>query len=373
MKSKDLYETLRSFGIHFFSGVPDSILKEFCIHLAKSSTDQHITAANEGTAIGLAIGHHLATGSIPAVYMQNSGLGNAINPLVSLAHSDVYRIPLLLIIGWRGMPGLVDEIQHQVQGKITPQILKLLEIPFCTISNNTSQVEIQKFLNSKLSPGIGPIAIVVTENTFESESEAKLNYSDLTLDRQSALKALVKTLSKTDVVVASTGKLSRELLAIRQSKNDTQTDFLCVGGMGHTSSIATGIAHSLKNRRVICLDGDGSMQMHLGAAATLGEVSPANMIHILFNNGTHESVGGQSVTAPNIDYQLLAEALGYRNRFIARDEVSIVSILEKCESLSGPTFVEICIGASSDSKLPRPKNPPFQNKVAFQQFLKSAL
>jgi phosphonopyruvate decarboxylase len=373
MKSKDLYETLRSFGIHFFSGVPDSILKEFCIHLAKLSTAQHITAANEGTAIGLAIGHHLATGSIPVVYMQNSGLGNAINPLVSLAHSDVYQIPLLLIIGWRGKPGLADEIQHQVQGNVTLQILQLLEIPFCTISKTTNQVEIQKFLHSNLSPAIGPVAIVVTENTFESELKAKLDYSDLALDRHSALNALLMTLSKTDIVVASTGKLSRELLAIRQSKNDPQTDFLCVGGMGHSSSIATGIANALKNRRVICLDGDGSMQMHLGAAATLGEVSPANMIHVLFNNGTHESVGGQLVTAPNIDYQLLAEALGYRNRFIARDEVSIVAILEKCESLSGPTFIEICVGASNDSELPRPKNPPVQNKVAFQQFLKDVL
>jgi phosphonopyruvate decarboxylase len=370
MKAATFYETLKKFGITFFSGVPDSLLKDFCAYVTRVVPEQHISAANEGAAVGLAIGHHLVTGSIPAVYMQNSGLGNAINPLVSLAHTDVYRIPMLLIIGWRGEPGKKDEPQHQVQGRITLPILKTLGIPNLTISANTDENEIRAFLVENLSAESGPAAIVVSQDTFEMDSQVSLGSPDLKLTRRTALESLLKALSKKDIIISTTGKLSRELLAIRHAEIDPQADFLCVGGMGHASSIATGVAISSPQRRVFCLDGDGALQMHLGAAATIGEVLPPNLTHLLFNNGSHESVGGQPVTAPNLNYQLLAEALGYRKQFLADDSDAISNAVLNCTTNTGPTFIEILLKVSHDSTLPRPNKTPLENKRDFQKFLK---
>ena len=370
MKAASFYETLKKFGITFFSGVPDSLLKNFCAYVTRVVPEQHISAANEGAAVGLAIGHHLVTGSIPAVYMQNSGLGNAINPLVSLAHTDVYRIPMLLIIGWRGEPGKKDEPQHQVQGRITLPILKTLGIPNLTISTNTDQNEIRAFLVENLSAESGPVAIVVSQDTFETDSQVSLGSPDITLTQHTALESLLKVLSKTDVIISTTGKLSRELLAIRQSEIDPQTDFLCVGGMGHALSIATGVAISLPRRRVFCLDGDGALQMHLGAAATIGELLPTNLIHLLFNNGAHESVGGQPVTAPNLNYQLLAEALGYKSQFFADNTDAISNTVLDCTINTGPTFIEVLLKVGQDFSLPRPDKTPLESKRDFQKYLK---
>ena len=370
MKTASFHETLKKFGIIFFSGVPDSLLKNFCAYVTRVVPEQHVSAANEGAAVGLAIGHHLATGSIPVVYMQNSGLGNAINPLVSLAHIDVYRIPMLLIIGWRGEPGRKDEPQHQVQGQITLPMLKTLGIPNLTISTNTDQNEICAFLVENLSTESGPVAIVVSQDTFETDSQVSLGSPDITLTQHTALESLLKVLSKTDVIISTTGKLSRELLAIRQSEIDPQTDFLCVGGMGHALSIATGVAISLPRRRVFCLDGDGALQMHLGAAATIGELLPTNLIHLLFNNGAHESVGGQPVTAPNLNYQLLAEALGYKSQFFADNTDAISNTVLDCTINTGPTFIEVLLKVGQDFSLPRPDKTPLESKRDFQKYLK---
>lgn len=371
MKAQDFYQTLTNFGISFFTGVPDSLLKTFCDFIIATVPEKHLAAANEGTAVGLAIGHHLATGSIPAIYLQNSGLGNAINPLVSLAHNDVYQIPMLLIIGWRGEPNFEDEPQHQVQGAITLPLLQLLKIPFLTISKSTDQHEIHSFLLKKLGSTSGPAAIIVSKETFESRSSSIKQPLSINLSRHEALNILLKVFSESDIIVATTGKLARELISLRKDGDVHEGDFLCVGGMGHASSIATGIAISFPDRRVICLDGDGAMQMHMGAAATIGEIRPQNLLHFLFNNGTHESVGGQPVTAPNIDYQLLAKAFGYHNQIRVSDSQGLVSAIDHCEVNAGPVLIEICLSASEDELLPRPDKTPILSKQIFQKFIKS--
>ena len=371
MTPEVFFSALGKSGVTFFTGVPDSLLRDFCFLLDKIDDYNHVVAANEGTAVSLAIGHYLGSKSTPAVYLQNSGLGNALNPLISLAHKNVYQIPILLIIGWRGEPGTPDEPQHQAQGLITLPLLDICGIPHVQLSRDTSENQIIEFVKRSSLTNGGPFAIVVSKDGLSVKNEIMSRQTDSLLTRASAVKAIIQGINNKDVVVSTTGKLSREMLAIRESDLENHADFLCVGGMGHASSISVGLAISTPHRRIFCLDGDGALQMHLGSAATIGELSPKNLFHFVFNNGTHDSVGGQSVTAPSIDYQTLFKAFGYQNRFTATTVTEIEKLLSFCYQNNGPILIEVKVKGGDSNNLPRPTESPIMAKIKFQKLIKS--
>lgn len=361
------FDLLKSSGVGFFVGVPDSLLASFCAYIQDNSSDnEHVIAANEGNAIALAGGYHLSTGKIAAVYMQNSGLGNAINPISSLMHLEICNIPMLLIIGWRGEPGYEDEPQHIKQGKITIEQLELLDIPYQIMDTEVSVDKQVNELFDKVRKNKGPVALVIKKNTFQ---EYKLKESTLSsgILRESFLEEIVSLSADDDLIISTTGKTSRELFEIRSMSGNLHTDFLTVGAMGHTSSIAAGVAIGSPMKKVICLDGDGSMLMHMGAIAIIGNLKLRNFIHILLNNSAHESVGGQPTVAKFIDFKSLSKSLGYSNYFLIESLDDIQNFWPKIIIQDGPLFVEVKISIGSRSNLSRPNVSPEINKINFMK------
>ena len=289
------YKALYKNNIDFFTGVPDSLLKQFCLCIDDNiPKERHIIAANEGNAIALAAGYHLATGKIPLVYMQNSGLGNSVNPLLSLCDTDVYSIPLLILIGWRGEPGVHDEPQHVKQGKVQLDLLQAMDIPYEIISKDEQQLD--EKINKSVEKAIKenrPFAIVVKKGTFDVYGSTSQTFDEGLMSREESLEIILKQLSSDSIIVSTIGKTSREIFEIREKTGEPHfKDFLTVGSMGHCSSIALGIAIAKPDREVICIDGDGALIMHMGSLSIVGKLNPKNFYHILINNYVHESVGG---------------------------------------------------------------------------------
>jgi phosphonopyruvate decarboxylase len=363
---------LGKYGIEFFCGVPDSLLKNLCAYIDENfSADQHIITANEGNAVGLAMGRFLGSHSPAAVYMQNSGLGNAVNPLTSLADPQVYSIPMLLIIGWRGEPGVKDEPQHVMQGKITEQQLSIMNIPYVVMDCKSDSGLMLKPLLETMITQNRPVAVLIKKGTFSAFKSVNQSSNSYSLGREDALNTLLSAFANDDVVVSTTGKTSREVFELRQKRGEAASDFLTVGGMGHTSSIAMGVALAAPIRRVIAIDGDGSMLMHLGALPIIGNHSSSNLVHIVLNNQCHESVGGQPTVAGEIDIEKLAMASGYKAYFCASDQKSITKIWSGIAVNSGPILFEIKIAKGSRGNLGRPTSSPIENKNAFMQHVGS--
>ncbi len=356
-------------GIRFFTGVPDSLLKEICGYLADRFVDEHVIAANEGNAVALAAGHHLATGETALVYLQNSGLGNTINPLTSLMSEEVYQIPLLLLIGWRGEPGIADEPQHRTQGRITKETLELLEIPYLQL---TSETDAGPAFDASLATLLGeareasrPVALLVSKGTFRGYDYGRAE-SASTLERETAVTALADAISTpTSLVVSTTGKLSRELYEYRRASSSTIVDFYNVGSMGHLSQIALGLARALPERRVYCFDGDGAALMHMGGLAVAAAQRLSNYHYVMFNNGAHDSVGGQPTVAPSLDFRKIAEGLGFERFLTASTPAELEDVAKSLSELRGPTFSEIRVRPGSRSDLGRPVESPAENKHAF--------
>lgn len=371
IECKEFYESLKKSGLDFYTGVPDSLLKNFCFFVDDNlPSDQHIIAANEGAAIGLATGYHMATGKIPVVYLQNSGLGNTINPLLSIADPEVYSIPMLLIIGWRGEPGIKDEPQHKKQGRVMIDMIKSMELPYSIIDANTdfdkAISEATVFMKEKKQPFV----FAVREGTFGNYSTKSNTNNNYSLTREDAINELLNTVMPDDVVVCTTGKASRELYELRiQRQEFNRADFLTVGAMGHCSQIALGVALQKENKKVFCFDGDGSIIMHMGTFATIGRLSPKNYIHILINNGAHESVGGQETGAFDIDWGAIAKACGYKNTFKATNLLELKDTTNKITGSEGPLFIEVCTSQGSRKDLGRPKSSPIENKIQFMKAL----
>lgn len=355
-----------------YAGVPDSLLAELCKALDNDCRpDRHIITADEGNAIGLAIGHHLATGEYAAVYMQNSGLGNAINPLVSLAAPEIYAVGMLLIIGWRGEPGIKDEPQHLLQGKVTEAILKTVGIPYAILEAAGSIEDVLDELFSDGRLARGPVALLVRKDTFAKAQMPTIEDSvQATMLREEFIDLLLQHIQTKDLLVATTGKTSRELFELRQRRGEPQRDFLVVGGMGHASSIALGLALARPERKVYCLDGDGAMLMHLGALPVIGgRCRPENLVYIVLNNGVHESVGGQPSSVQFVDLQKLASACSFKHYLRVSDHENFHSALVELEKLAGPVFVEALIRPGSRKDLGRPTRTPVQNKLDLMRYL----
>lgn len=365
------YSNLKESGVRFFCGVPDSLLKDFCAFIEQNTTKkEHLITANEGASVALAAGHHFATGEVPLVYMQNSGLGNTVNPLVSLASKEVYQVPMILLIGWRGEPEVKDEPQHQKQGEITPGLLECMDISYKILDQDSDATELSKWAVQAATKQSAPVALLVKKNTFSSYKLQKRE-TKASISREQALSKVLDLLDSRDIVVSTTGKTSRELYELRESRDEAQQDFLTVGSMGHSSSIALGVALQKPKRRVVCLDGDGSVLMHMGPLALVGSLAPQNFIHILLNNHAHESVGGQATVADKIDFKKVSEGLGYKHYQYAESLEQISESFKKIKELKGPIFFEIFIATGSRSDLGRPKSSPKQNKESFMKHVQS--
>lgn len=366
------YQSLISNGVKFFTGIPDSLLKDICAYITdNTSKERHIIAANEGGAIALATGHHLATGKTPLVYMQNSGIGNAINPLLSLADKEVYSIPILLMIGWRGEPGVKDEPQHIKQGEVTLDLLKVMKIPYAILPDNIESAKdvLQEAL-IYTKKNSAPYALIVKKGSFEPYTLKSSTYTPHTLTREEAIETVVKSLENNAIVVSTTGKASRELFEIRKKLNQThENDFLTVGSMGHASQIALGIAIEKPNRDVYCFDGDGAILMHTGSMSIIGDLSPKNFKHIIFNNGVHDSVGGQPTVGFSTDFCSIAKAFNYKHVYQVKSLIELNTSLTEFKEVEGPALLEILVKKGARKNLGRPTTSPLDNKVALMKNL----
>ena len=366
----EAFEQFRSAGINFFTGVPDSLLKSFCAYAGdKLNHNEHIIAANEGSSIAIASGHYLATSSPSLVYMQNSGIGNAVNPLLSLASPEVYSVPMIVLVGWRGEPGLQDEPQHMLQGEIMPDLLNAMKIPWFELSSSqhrSSQVIAQAI--DRMHELCSPVVLLVRKNTFKDYQSKYLPPKIHSLSREQAIHLITKNLDKNDLIVSTTGMASRELFECRKTSEGTLCeDFLTVGSMGHASSIAAGIAMKKPDRKVICIDGDGAFLMHMGAAGIIGQSNLSNYIHIVLNNGAHDSVGGQPTVAFDLSLVTIANGCGYKITSCVSSENELVSELVRLRNEKGPVFLEVLICRGSRPDLGRPTSSPYDNKISFMK------
>lgn len=368
---QDFYNELVKNDIVFFAGVPDSLLKDICAYITTHSpTDKNIITANEGGAVALGVGYHLATNKIPLIYMQNSGIGNAVNPLMSLADKEVYSIPMILMLGWRGEPGVKDEPQHLKQGRVTPAILDSMEIPYQIIDEN---VDYKSIITSSIEMALeisAPVAILIRKGTFDIFKLIQTNHIQYPLSREEALEEVLKHIPNDAVIVSTTGMLSRELFELREKYNQShETDFLTVGSMGHTSQIAMGIALSKPDKTVFCFDGDGSAIMHLGNYAIAGSMAPKNLKLIIFNNGAHDSVGGQPTIGQWIDFSKIAEASKINNFGIAQSLNEINLAVNQLVNSKQIGFLDIRIKKGARIDLGRPTSTPQQNKNLLKSFI----
>ena len=371
MKIEDFIEEL---GVDFFTGVPDSLLKPLCNYLMYNygiDKNHHVIAANEGNAVALASGYYLATGKYPCVYMQNSGEGNIINPVASLLNDKVYGIPMIFIVGWRGEPGVHDEPQHIYQGEVTLKLLEDMDIKYQVVDNMTTKGDINKTMkefNKVLQSG-KDVAFVVKKGAF-SFSEKVEYKNDSTMLREDIIKHIVNV-SKDDPIISTTGKASRELFEIREANKDSHKyDFLTVGSMGHASSIALGVAINKPNTKIWCIDGDGAILMHMGSMAVIGANKLNNFVHVLINNGSHETVGGLPTVASGVDFIAIAKSCGYDYAVSVDNFKDLDDELKKIKENNVLSFIEIkcAIGARSD--LGRPTTTAKENKENFMNYLK---
>ena len=369
-------EALREKRIDCFAGVPDSLLKNICAYITDHFDAAHnIIAANEGAAVGLAAGHYLATGQPACVYMQNSGEGNIINPLASLTDQEVYNIPVLLLIGWRGRPGVHDEPQHVKQGKVTTGLLNVMGVNYEVLSKEEDKAAKQIEKAAKALANKEVFALVIEKDTFEDYKLQNVEVNNLTMTREEAIQTVAAALGEKDCIVSTTGMISRELFEYRATMNQGhERDFLTVGSMGHASQIALGIALAKPERRVWCFDGDGAAIMHMGSMAIVANKAPKNYVHIVFNNGAHDSVGGQPTVGLKIDLPAVAKAVGYKATISVDSKEELVKQLSTLNSqlstVGGPFLLEIKVKKGNRKDLGRPTTTPIQNKEALMDFLK---
>lgn len=372
MKAQELLEKIKDMGVEVIAGVPDSTLKQFCDGLQlHPEYFRHYVTANEGAAVGLAVGTYLASGRPACVYMQNSGIGNMVNPFASLAHEEVYKIPMLFLVGWRGEPGVKDEPQHVFQGKITCQLFDTLSIPYAVAGKDTTSQEWETILQEagEALKNKHPFAVIVKKGTFEADQSFHWENGN-ELIREEVLCSILRQLPEDACIVSTTGKISRELY--EQSNRlfgNHERLFMTVGGMGHASMIAFGIAQEKKDKKIVCIDGDGAVLMHMGALPFLASNAPENFIHIVINNQAHESVGAMPTGCQNADFARIAKAAGYAYAVRITDQEGLNKLEEEFSNRKGPALYEIMAGLSSRADLGRPAETAGENRETFMRYL----
>jgi len=371
IQAAEFLAELKSRDVRAFYGVPDSLLKGFCSAVSADNEIEHLVAANEGGAVALAAGYHLATGKTALVYLQNSGLGNTVNPLTSLTDPEVYSIPLILVIGWRAEPGVPDEPQHKKQGAITLSLLETLGIPSRVLSaEDTSWRAAIEWAASTAASSSAPVALVIRKGTFTVDEQSR-SAGQLPLTREDAMRLILETLPTDTVYVGSTGEISRELYEHRVRREEPAgRDFLTVGSMGHSSQIALGIARQINDRVVCVLDGDGGALMHLGSLAINGSHGPGNFLHVILNNGAHGSVGGQPTVGFQIDLPQIAEGCGYQRTAVAQSAEELAQYLKGVSTSGGPAMIEVQVRLAARKDLGRPKGSARANKESFMESIR---
>lgn len=377
IKPSTFYDLILKNGTDFFAGVPDSLLKNFCAYVTDNAPeDKHIISANEGSATALAAGYHFTTGKIPLIYMQNSGEGNMVNPLLSLADPDVYSVPMLILIGWRGEPGVHDEPQHVKQGKVTCALLDAMQVPYEVLTNSEEELAAQlERAYARIRKDSAPFALVIRKGTFDDYVLQNNRRVEAEMKREEAIEKVILNSPEKAVFVSTTGMASRELFELREKHGmGHERDFLTVGSMGHASQIALSIALVRKERPIFCIDGDGATIMQMGGLATIGTRAPKNMVHIVMNNGAHDSVGGQPTVGLSIDLPAIARACGYKKVYAVGSADALVSTMKEISASfeagnSELTFVEVKVTKGARKDLGRPTTTPIQNKNALMEFL----
>ena len=372
MKADKLLQALEQRGIHTIIGVPDSTLKQFCDGLQNYKGNiNHYVPVNEGAAVGLAVGSYLADGKPACVYMQNSGIGNAVNPIASLANRDVYGIPMLFLVGWRGEPGVKDEPQHVFQGKITCKLFEVLSIPYEVIDKDTTWEQMESILTEAFETLSGgeQFAIIVRKGTFEKDVPYTWENGN-TLNREEALATILKEGGHEAILVSTTGKISRELYEQSDALYGTHENiFMTVGGMGHASMIALGIAKKRPKEKIMCIDGDGAALMHMGALAFISSQSPENFVHIIINNQSHESVGAMPTGCQKVNFSELAKNVGYSWTIRVSTLEELTKVLRNIDEQKGPILVEVLVSLDSRADLGRPRESARENKEAFMEYI----
>ncbi|MHA1222229.1 MAG: phosphonopyruvate decarboxylase [Candidatus Heimdallarchaeaceae archaeon] len=373
MKCQELWEIFRKEDITFFTGVPDSTFKSWMSYLdyknGKGLTN--IISCNECEAIALASGYHLATEKIGVVYMQNAGLGKTVNPLTSLADKEVYSIPILLMIGWRGEPGKKDEPQHIKMGRITLPLLDVLEIPYSILPKEKAKAKmVIKEAKEKMKENNSPYAIIIKKETIEPFFIKGTREQEELLSREEAIEIIISNLPKDYAVVSTTGKTSRELFESRIRLKEKPKDFYTVGSMGCTSSISLGIALN-SSKKIIALDGDGSVLMQLGSLATIGNYKPNNLYHVIFDNNSYESTGGQPTVSQSVKFDKIALSCGYKSAEIIRNKNELLNFLTKIDKIKCPSLVVVKVRKGSRFNLGRPTTTPQENKRNFMKLLRN--
>ena len=366
----DLAEIFRKNNLTFFTGVPDSVFKSWMSFLEDEKSLTNRIVCNECEAIAIATGYHLSTKNVGIVYMQNSGLGKTINPLTSLASKEVYGIPLVLMVGWRGEPGESDEPQHKMMGRKMLSQLDILEIPYKILPDNLKGArKIIKWAKQTAEQTTYASAIIIKRNTLEKyiyEDSSETNYE---MCREDAIENVIDNLSGDEVIISTTGKTSRELFEYDIAKGDVSKDFLTIGGMGCSASIAAEVALQKPRKKVYCFDGDGAVLMQLGALSTIGNYKPQNFTHIIFDNASYDSTGGQPTNSNNVDFAKVAEACGYNHSKVVETRKDLINSIEDFRNLKGPNMLIVKIKKGARENLGRPTSTPLENKESFMEYL----
>lgn len=356
VNQKELFDALDGMGVDFFTGVPDSLLNDFCLYMTNNLTSrQHVMAANEGNAIAIAAGHYMATGKLPLVYMQNSGIGNATNPLLSLTHDCVYGIPMLLVIGWRGDPAISDHAQHRKQGELTPVLMKDMDIPYYILDDENTVIEKFRKAADKAREILSPVALIA-KKAILTQKEKHQDYPDSELlNREEAISAVIDVFGDNAVYLATTGRATRELHEQLKIKGISEGhEFLNVGSMGHVSSVALGMAIACPDKKIVVFDGDAAAVMHMGSLATTGRYHPKNLVHIILNNGVNESVGGQQSAGQFIDLTSVARACGYNTPIsFVEKESDLKQIVRELSELEKPCLVDVYVRQGIRKDMPK--------------------
>ena len=369
---QDFYAMLRDAGVGSYAGVPDSLLKDFCAYVTDNVPGTaHVITANEGAAIALSAGRYLASGRVGLVYLQNSGLGNILNPVTSLVDPEVYAIPVLLLVGWRGEPGTKDEPQHVKQGKNMLAILEAASVPYRILPPDPAEArQVVCEAQVHMLENAGPFALVVRKGTFSPYRSQRSRPAGPALTREEAIGVILAGIEDDAIVVSTTGMISREVFEHRARQGaGHQRDFLTVGSMGHASQIALGIALEKPGRPVYCLDGDGALLMHMGSAAVLASLAPINLTHLVLNNGAHDSVGGQPTASLQLDLVGFADAVGYREARQVESAQALGQAMRELARRAGPRFVEVRVARGARPDLGRPTTTPQENKMAFTRYV----
>ena len=372
MLASDFLDILKENGIDVVTGVPDSTLKSLCDEINAGDRFKHYVAANEGAAVGIAMGTYLGTGKPACVYMQNSGEGNAINPLASLANKEVYGIPMLLLIGWRGEPGVHDEPQHVYQGQITCELMDLMGIKYSVVDRDYTTGDLDRIL--KVAKGEfekgNQFALIIKKDALTKSCDFKWD-NGFKMVREEALGRILKALPRDVKIISTTGKISRELYDQSNALFGNHDNlFMTVGGMGHASMIAFGVAINRSDLKVVCIDGDGAALMHMGSMAFLADNAPKNFYHIVINNNAHESVGGMPTGCMNVDFVAVAKTLGYKKtvKVTSLNELDVIG-KDVRDSLDGPILYEVMVSLGARADLSRPKESAADNKKSFMRNL----